>query len=181
MSLHPPIISGGVQLPIVTAVTEDSLGPSAVALGNPTSRAWGGANTAVFIPFQVQQTCVAYKMWYASGTPIDAAGHLDLGIYDEALNRLVSTGSTAQGAVTAMHTVDIADTTLVPGRYYMAMSCDSVTGQYRQWSGSLRALGQYDIWKMDTAFPLPATATFALMTFGAFPDIGITFRTQDSA
>src|SRR5262245_15809191 len=93
------------------------------------SSAWPSANLALFVPFRVSAPCVAYKMSTGFGTT--ASGNYDLGIYDAFGNRLVSTGTQAKGAsVEAI--LDITDTELGPGLYYMAQSADG-TNNYWMW------------------------------------------------
>jgi hypothetical protein len=85
--------------------------------------AWPANNLALYIPFLVEQTCTAYKMAFEVGAQ---AGNYDVGIYSEGGVRLVSKGSTAvPGAGLAV--VDITDTLLTPGVYYMAMNVDTTT------------------------------------------------------
>lgn len=85
--------------------------------------AWPAANRALYTPFLIETTVTAYKMAFEVGAQ---AGNCDVGIYDELGNRLVSKGSTAVGAA-GLQVIDIADTVLTPGVYYMAMNVDTTT------------------------------------------------------
>jgi hypothetical protein len=49
-----------------------------------------------------------------------ASGNMDVGIYDYAGTRLVSSGSTAQSGTSAFQDFDITDTLLGPGIFYLA-------------------------------------------------------------
>lgn len=49
----------------------------------------------------------------------------DIGIYDTAFNRKVSTGNTTGSGV--IQVVDVTDTALAPGKYYLAMVLNATT------------------------------------------------------
>lgn len=120
------------------------------------------ANAARYVPIYIQETVTAYSLSFpARGT---SSGNFDLGIYDEVGNRLTSTGSTAMPPrLNAWTTGDFPDIVLTRGVYYLAMALSSATQQFTFISftnaGYMpRALGCYS---QASAFPLPATATFA--------------------
>lgn len=125
-----------------------------------TSTAWGVANRAIYIPFVVEETVVAYQMAVENGATLN--GNLDVGIYDINGVQLVASGSTAQTGTSVIQKFDIANTTLTPGYYYMAMSTNSTTATYIGNGATnaeyYRSLG---VREQLTAFALPATATFA--------------------
>lgn len=92
-----------------------------------TAAVWT-ANRAVYQPVQVEEPCTVFQMMVTVSTQ---AGNLDVGIYDmESLKRLVSAGSTAVAAA-GFQTIDIADTYLTPGWYFLALCCDSSTAVFR--------------------------------------------------
>jgi hypothetical protein len=77
----------------------------------------------VFIPFTVPEPCTVYKMGWGNGAAV--AGNLDAGIYKPDGTRLVSTGSTAQSGTTTLQVVDVADTFLDRGTYYLCLDSDT--------------------------------------------------------
>src|SRR5271154_4607263 len=85
--ISPPVIS-----------TFSALGAAMAGVGmgvGPASQLWsnigvGAANAAIFIPFTVPDTITIAKLAAANGTAV--AGNVDMGIYSEAGNRLVSKG-----------------------------------------------------------------------------------------
>jgi hypothetical protein len=129
------------------------------------------ANRAYFFPFEIGDTFVARKGFWTTGTT--ATGNLDMGIYSEGGTRLISSGAVAAVSGT-VQVSDWADTTLSPGRYWLAFSCSTATFtlicKLPAYGGGLGCLIQ------DTAHVLPATATFAEVPAGtiAIPRMGIT-------
>lgn len=122
------------------------------------STAPASANAAIFIPFRVQETVVVKKMGWFNGAGV--AGNADMGIYNSANTRLVSTGSVAQATVSVWQITDTADQTLNPGYYWMAFVASTVTTATYQavapGAQFLRTLGCYG---QASALPLPATST----------------------
>lgn len=123
------------------------------------------ANLARYVPIYIQETVTAYAMSFlARGAP---SGNFDLGIYDQAGNRLTSTGSTAMPSRSnAWATGDFADVVLTRGVYYLAMALSSSSQQFTFVSFTSagytpRMLGCYS---QSSALPLPATATFSANT-----------------
>lgn len=121
---------GWAPLNVINPWSSDSLGPSFripsnAALGASSSAA-NVANEALFFPFRIYVPTTAVKMSYIVGST--ANGNVDLGIYDWQKNLLVSSGSTAQGSINTLQTIDITDTKLAPGRYFMAYQGSSGTG-----------------------------------------------------
>jgi hypothetical protein len=90
-----------------------------------------------------------------------SSGNLDVGIYLPNGTRIVSSGSTAAGTGSAVQSINITDTTLSPGLYYAALACDNTTiqiGAKANQAGANLVRGQFT---ENSAFALPATATFA--------------------
>lgn len=117
-------------LNVITPWHEDSMGhlPWAAWSGTLTSTASAAFvdELIYFYPFVIRQSALAVKMGYIVGAT--AAGSVDLGIYDSQGNLIVSTGLTAQGTINVLQEIDITDTLLNPGNYYMAIKCTDGTG-----------------------------------------------------
>lgn len=120
---------------------------------------WPAANRALYCPVLVESVCVAQQMAVIVGVQ---SGNLDIGIYNEAGAQLVHAGSTAVGAA-GVQVVNITDTTLTPGVYFLALNCDNTTATFNKTStgaaGAYSALGIQQ--QAVGAIALPATATFA--------------------
>lgn len=122
--------------------------------------AWPAANRAFFVPFATARYITVKQMAWQNGSTV--SGNLDVGIYDIDGNQLVHSGSVAQSGISAAQIADITDTALDPGQYFMAMAVDNTTGLYfRVSNADAQLLQVFGMQQMDTAFPLPSTATFA--------------------
>jgi hypothetical protein len=143
----------------------------------PGSVAWPTANLAIYVPFRVPVAIVAYKI--ACGTGAATTGNFDLGIYNAAGTRLVSTGSTAKTTANSDRVIDITDTTLIPGMYYFAMAVDTLSAAYQGWTapnvGYLNLLGCR---QQASAFALPNPATFETITGTVFTAVSIYLRSD---
>lgn len=137
--------------------------------------AWPSANLAIFIPVRVATPVTICKIIVGAGAT--ATGNFDVGIYDAAGNRLVSSGATAKGTNTE-HVIDITDTTIGPGLYYIALSASTTNNYVRYVPGGTtpvpesmaRLSGSLE---MATAHPLPSTATFAARATGYLPAVAL--------
>jgi hypothetical protein len=128
------------------------------AVNTPTSTAWSSANRAIFLPIQLPGQIIAKRLYLLNGTVV--SGNVDMGLYDAALNRLVSIGSTVQAGTSAPQFFDITDTRIGPGVVYLAVAIDNITATVfllnSPTSLSSRLVGAF---QQATAFPLPSTAT----------------------
>lgn len=144
----------------------------------PASAAWPSANLAIFVPFRLASSVIVYKM--ATGAGSTAAGNFDVGIYDSAGNRLVSSGTTAKGN-SAEHILNVTDTVIGPGLYYLAMAADG-TNNYIMITPSgtspvpLQKTRLYGVVAAASSFVLPTTVTFAASTFAPIPMIAAYLR-----
>lgn len=144
-----------------------------------TSTAWTTANRAIYIPFYIEAPVTAFQMAVSNGATV--AGNLDLGIYDVLGNKIVTKGTTVQTGASVMQALDITDTVLAPGTYFMAMSTDSTTATYigsPVISGTGELFRAFGVQEQLTAFPLPATATFAnpASTTTTMPSISVALK-----
>jgi hypothetical protein len=133
------------------------------------------ANRAIYIPVRIPAPFYAHKMFIYNGATV--SGNIDMGIYDRDGNKIASLGTTAQGTASTIQEFDMTDILLAPGIYYLAVALDNATGKILCADSVgvlLRSLGRV---VQETAFPLPATATFALSTAAAtVPLIGLAER-----
>lgn len=139
------------------------------------SATWPAANRAYIIPFYLPMAATATKMYVYNGSAV--SGNIDLGIYNFVYSRLVSSGSTAQSGTSAIQTVDITDTRLDPGTYYMALSIDNTTATTIRLAPALAFARAGAMAEMSSAFALPATFTPAALQTGYVPFMGVSFRT----
>lgn len=138
---------------------------------------WIAANVVIYVPFVIPEAAVARKMAWSNGSAV--AGNVDVGIYDSAGNRLVSSGSTAQAVIGAVQVVDITDTLLSRGQYYMAMVSDT-SGVTQKFNAAAPLAPLAASWGLleQAAVTLPLAtnanpATFAKYTRAFIPLFGI--------
>lgn len=145
------------------------------AATQPGSTAWPAANRAIFVPIRLGYPATVYKLVIGGGTT--AAGNFDVGIYDASGNKLVSSGATAKSA-SVEHILDITDTVIGPGLYYLALAADG-TNNYVAWVPPAPAIQNarlLGILQAATSYTLPATVTFAACTSGYLPAIAAYLR-----
>lgn len=167
--------------PIVTVepFSLESIGAqlrSHLGISSSASAVWPTANLAIFVPFQLYQIATFVKMAVLIGAT--NGNNIDVGIFDREGNRLVSIGSTAQGSTNAVQTFDITDTTLLPGTYYLATACNGTTGAISRFAptgaGFCASCGML---QAASAFPLPASVTYAACGQEYIPYVMATVRT----
>jgi hypothetical protein len=142
------------------------------------STAWPSANRALFVPVRVPYPVTVCKL--AIGSGVTAAGNFDVGIYDSQGNKIVSSGATAKGTSTEQ-VIDITDTQIGPGLYYLALAADGTNNYILVTPAGtspvpLQFTRLTGVVQMDTAYTLPATATFAAATTAVFPTIAAYLR-----
>lgn len=132
-----------------------SLDPAAASV------AWFSANDPCAYPFRLSEPGTVKKLGWVNGTA--AGGNVDIGVYSTAWVRLVSTGSTAGSGNSLWQWVDVTDTALAAGKYYLAMSRDNTTAnRCQRWGNALPVGGHTLLGTQDSAtnaFPLPDPLT----------------------
>ena len=86
--------------------------------------AWPSANVGIFVPVTVPEPMTITKMWWVNQNV--AACNLDIGIFLEDGTLVISSGTTAMSGGNACQVVDITDTRIARGRYYVGLTCDTV-------------------------------------------------------
>lgn len=85
-----------------------------------TGSTWPASDLALYVPFVLQRFFLALKMSCTNGTTRDSQAYL--GIYDWEGNKIVDANTAQTGAASnSVLTIDITDTELAPGAYWMAM------------------------------------------------------------
>lgn len=139
-----------------------------------TSAVWPSANRAIYVPFRLNRPIVVQKLYIINGAAV--SGNIDLGIYDAKGTRLTSSGSTAQAGISVPQEIDITDITLGRGVFYMACAIDNITAAVLRGTVTLSVAYALGMANQDTAFALPATATFVVPITGYIPFIGLLAR-----
>lgn len=142
--------------------------------GAPNAGAWPAANRAIFIPVAIDRYETITQLWTWNGT---VNGNIDIGLYDENFNLLVSTGSVAMSGANTVQAVNITDYSIGPGLYFTALACSSATASFVRSSvisvGYMRAHGLVE---QASAIPLPSVATPVALSSQYAPVFGLSFR-----
>lgn len=148
----------------------------AVSIQSNATGTWPTANLALFVPFQLYVPATFVQMAVLMGGT--NGDNIDVGIFDSQGNRIVSSGSTAQGSTNVVQTFDITDTTLAPGTYFLACACSGTTGAVSRYAptgtGFCAGAGML---QTASAFALPASVTFASVAQEYVPFIVASTRT----
>lgn len=127
-------------------------------LGSLSSAVWPEASRAYLFPIKIGEITTLTKAWSVNGTVV--SGNLDIGLYDAAGTRLLSTGSTAQAGTSTLQIVDITDVTIPAGHYYLALAEDNAAATFLRGSWPISAQNFAGVLSIDPdVFPLPATVT----------------------
>src|SRR3972149_8804009 len=161
---------------ICSVSSPESLGVELGAFSQGLSATALVALNVYYIPFRLAAPMVARQMFIENGGTI--SGSFDVGIYSQDGSRLVNSpsGSVAHAGGNVLQIVDITDTLLLPGRYYMALVFDNGSALVMRGSFSPTAAVVGILNQTLGALPLPATATFAEPTLGTIPVLGITSK-----
>lgn len=139
------------------------------------------ANCLLAFPFQLEAQTTFYKGFASTGS--SAGSNFEVGIWDDAYNKIVTSGSVSGGAVASVPVIaDFTDTTLPPGLYYAGMACNATTtNRWTRWSVATTGAAIWQsagCWRQSgiTLGSLAATATPGDMTNVAFPVFGLITR-----
>lgn len=146
----------------------------AASQSGASGQVWPTANRAIFVPFRMLQPFIVVKLLVANGGT--ASGNLDLGVYDDQGNRLVSKGSTAQAGTSVVQALDTTDTLIGPGNYYLGCAMDGTVGTCEAYTPTLPIAQSMGVLSASTAFALPDPVTFVAAQDAFIPVIGLTAR-----
>ena len=133
-----------------------------------------GANLAVYVPVIILDRVIVRKLFVVSG--FTTSGNLDIGLYNAAGSRLVASGSIAK-VDSVLQSIDVTDTSIGPGMYYLALVSNSGTDTFGTVSLAAPAPAAYGL-LTESVFPLPATATWTVpQTLAQVPSLGLFFVT----
>lgn len=154
-----------VTLPPMVSVFNYWLGwvDESVSSAPPASATYETANLAVYYPLFLPVPCVVRRVWWANGATVAGGATIEVGVYassDYGPGAKLVSGSAVQGDATSVQFVDVTDTSLPVGVYWIAISSSSATN-----TTIMRAtIGGAPIdagmrYQEASASPLPATAT----------------------
>jgi len=144
---------------ITTADLEFGCAPLVASGFTTVSGSWPSANDPVAVPFTINEAIVVTHLGWRNGS--GAGSNHDIGIYDLAWNRLVSAGSSGAGTSSLWNFIDVTDTAIPAGRYYLVKVIDTTTAnRMRYWNtpSSLVVTTMCGLKESATnQFPLPSS------------------------
>lgn len=136
------------------------------AVNARASGTWTASSKCVFCPVSCPGPFTVTKFACDNGTAV--SGNIDIGLYTKEGQLIVSTGSTAQAGTSQWQTIDVTDTTIPPGWYYLAMVMNNATGTNLRLASQTIAKRLFGWMEQLSTFPLPATATMVPCTSDGF-------------
>lgn len=122
-----------------------------------SSGGWFTANKPIGVPFVLNDAAVVTHLGWRNGS--SPGSQHDMGIYDENWKRICSTGSTGgSGGANVWQWIDITDTPIPPGRYYLVKVLDSTAvNRVRHWGpADIKYMGMMGVTESATdSVPLP--------------------------
>jgi len=171
----PPVQEGEFMRNILSTVSPGGSAGALAALGVAitTSFAWPVANRAIFQPFTLLERVVVRNLFIANGGVV--GGNFDLGIYDSLLERIVSTGATAQVGTSSLQFVNIVSTPLEPGEYFWAAAFDGTVATVAQFVQAAASIQLLSAGFLASSYPLPVRITGTFSGGLALPVQGMGF------
>lgn len=177
---YPDRRSEALWLPDIAHINSDifACGPMCRTVA-AAAAAWFTTDKPMAMSFFLDRTRTVYQLGWANGTT--TTDNIDIGIYDTAWNRKVSTGSIGRSGTSAWQFSDVTDTVLPRGKYWLAVVMHGTTASHMQFCGPtvLSALELADVQDSATsAFPLPDPLTNMALVATAvrIPEVAIAFR-----
>lgn len=118
------------------------------------------SNMVTYVPVVLAQAFTAVTVGWFNGAAA-GNGNAQVGIYHEDGTQIVECTATTTSGTTARQTVDITDTVLPPGRYYMAFRASSGTDRIHAVSPAAGILEACGVMQQATQTDLPSSASFA--------------------
>jgi hypothetical protein len=183
-------VSSAPAPPLITMFSACSIGASRCPASGgqvPTSGTWSGAKRIVYVPFWLVEPYLVRKVFWHNGATVLGTYNIDCGVYNDTGaglpgTKIVSSALTAQGSANVLQEVDVTDTWLLEGSYWLAFGCDTTSATFfcnqPAQVPQIRTLGIMTEDSAATPFVLPATATVTSgYSNNKIPVFGISNRT----
>lgn len=147
---------------VISPASHNSIGIAITnlsSLGAPASAAWPTAAKAFYIPFALDRAVTLFRVGWHNGSAAQS-GTREVGVYSAAGVKIIS-GSATPATINVVQFVDVTDTILGPGVYYMAMMDAGVITTVA-WAPVVPQVALMGVYTQTSASPLPSTATFAV-------------------
>lgn len=146
------LTAGGIDQRLQELVVPWALIPQ-TGLSHSGNNTLGASNEAVFRPVIVPATLTLTGIGYTCNA---SSGNLSVGVYDEAFNRLATSGAVAAPGTGRRNVSFTSSVVLTPGRYWIAISQDNNTMTYSTFTTVVLPGGAR---RQASAHPLPSTAS----------------------
>lgn len=128
----------------------------------PTSTTWESANRTVYMPLVLTSPCVIRRVWWANGATTTGGATIQVGIYRDTGNFqpgvLIISGSAVQGTASEVQFVDVTDTPIAPGLFWIAITASSTTNTM-VFRSSVASTTSDAAFRFEEASAMPSTAT----------------------
>lgn len=123
------------------------------------SAVWVTTNLAIYVPFVMYRSGIVYQVgWMNGGTTV--SGTREVGVYNSAGSKMISGAATGSGT-NVMQRVNVTDTTLNPGQYWLAITCTTASDWFA-YTAPVPIFTALGCLTQTSANPLPSTMTGAL-------------------
>lgn len=144
------------------------------------SAVWPTADLAMYIPFALHAPAIVKELWWYNGASV--SGTVDAAVYNEdGTQRLFSAGAPSQAGTSAPQAVDITDTLLLPGRYWMGLVLGNTTGTFVRLTGVTNIPAAQKFFGMQQqalgSTAMPSSTTFAAASNNYIPIMGLNLET----
>ena len=151
-------------IPPMVSVFNSQIGwaSEAVTVSAPASAAYHSASGACYYPVQLAAPCIVRRVWWANGATVSGGATIEVGVYADSgygPGTKIISGSATQGTASEVQFVDVTDTALTPGVYWIAVTSDSATDTTLFRSDISTGYDAAFMFEEASASPLPATAT----------------------
>lgn len=161
--------------PVISTYSRESMG--SIITSRHTSSvpvsAVQAANRANSFPLALPVPYLVKQVWWANGTAV--AGNVQVGVYTLGGALLLAGANTAQAGTSVVQSVALGTPVLLlPGSYYMSISCSSGSATLIRINfGSVALMQMAGAVSQASANPLPDPATFATVAGVIIPLFGI--------
>lgn len=176
MSLSTAYSGGKLDPLFISTFGPSSLGIELAGLASsaPATDTWPVADRSIYVPFVVESTFVAVKLWFCVGGT--ASGDYKMAIYRDDFVRLAVTTAATATAANTVEEQDITDTVLQPGRYYLGLTNNGTTGTVIRTEPSVEFQKALGVCAQASSLPDPMVPV-VVATNDYIPYMGLASRT----
>ena len=149
---------------------------ASLAVAAPASATFTATRT-LYVPFGISESLTVAQVFWFNGATVGGGREVDCGVMNESGTRQIASGSTVTAGANAIQSVNVTDTVLAAGRYYLALSDNATAATFFAWAIGGSAQGKLFGLAQESTNPIPATATMVTYVLGTvLPVFGFTTR-----